>query len=1635
MPLRLPPLPSSASGPTPVARSKSWLTRMLAAAGLVVAAAAHSQSGPSCVPDQAGNPADCPAPAPAAIADHGPGRGAGNPIDVVTGNKYQLETDLPPLPGALGLEIRRHYNSQDAHAGALGTGWRLGYEVELHEHGTGLMIVQADGRRIVLRCASGTPRRCAAARRTDGSVRVDTTEGTTRYRWLWPDGRELEFRGSGDDPRPLRRIRLADGATLTITHDTHGRPVRVRDPQGRTLHLAYAPGTHDARRIARIITPVGQWTYGYDAHGRLASVTPPDEPVAVDDAGRALPAGTTRRVVRQYDYAAAPASPPGALLAGIRVASQWRDPGGQEVAAQRARTEDAVRIASWSYDELGRAVASEGFAGAGRVRLAFLPDARTRLTNAQGAETVYRHAAVAGIRRIVEAVGPGCPTCPSGNRRYEYGRDGTLRGITLLADDGSAIGHTRAHRDALGRVVLVTRHPGGDRDKTLAEPLLRIAYHGSSDLPARIARPSVVPGREHAIALSFKENGQLQQVTESGFAPAPAPAALTRTLRLSYDAERRLVAVDGPLAGDADTLHYAYDGAGRIVRITSPAGAVSRIGYDAAGRVARVIPAGGEAIEYARTALGMVHTARRAGKVIALRRDAYGRVREMLRDGIPEKLLVHDPAGRLRFAASAGFALEAFDHDAAGNPIGQTRWTHRATASDRQEFDGAGRLLRHFATDGGVTSIEYNGRRLPELLRDPAGIVTAIAYDDRLQARVRIDAANTALPAVLTMTHDPHGQLATLRAPDGGRYTTVRDDFGRVVATMHPDAGTTRFLHDEADRLIGRIDADGTLHSYRYDEAGHLVERATTAPGGAPARVTLHYQRGRVAAIDDGAQTEERGFDEQGRVVAITRRFHGARPATVTESFSYTADGQLATRTLADGSVLRARRNTAGRMVALDWIAAPGRAALPLLADIGQDGLGVHAWTYGNGVRFRAERDAATGRITALRHDTPAGASLLHIALRYDALGNVASERTNGQAAVHGYDAHRRLVVSGADGAVHRYAYGAGGRRLASLAAPAAVSPAPKHEADHDAARFPATPPTRFDAAGRMLADARHRYLWNAEGRLAEVRGLDDAAGTAPIARYAYNARGERVAVQARGADRPTYFLHHGGRVSAELDADGRVRRHYIYLDGVPVATIDREHASARYPAGRLETRARIRFLHANHLRAPQLATDEQGRAVWRAAYGPFGEPPNLAATPSEASAPAARDAGYRQPLAFAGQVRDESTGLHYNVQRYYDPRSGQYLSPDPLGPAATLAAYAYVDANPRSALDPLGLILFAFDGTGNGPESRTNISWLVEHYRDNDPGVIGASLPFYEPGPGSAWWAAGDAAIAYTLSAAVTRQLGRLDDYLLASVARSGTLTAASLTAPRPVIDIVGFSRGAAAARSFANQVAARARDGYYLRLLQGRCVDVQLRFMGLFDTVLSFATGSFELGIPSALAVAAHAVAVNEHRTLFPLESIEPDFAAIGSAPRRVELGFVGSHSDVGGGYACVRGCDGGDLSDVALNWMSEQARRAGVTLAALAPSLRTVSQPLLHTEIHGLPFSAWGIDQDRSVRYPGAANAPMTPPAQRVAPIAGLDTTASGAFVTPAPDPARSLAGTVDMASYRAWLAANYGIVLAP
>jgi RHS repeat-associated protein len=64
--------------------------------------------------------------------------------------------------------------------------------------------------------------------------------------------------------------------------------------------------------------------------------------------------------------------------------------------------------------------------------------------------------------------------------------------------------------------------------------------------------------------------------------------------------------------------------------------------------------------------------------------------------------------------------------------------------------------------------------------------------------------------------------------------------------------------------------------------------------------------------------------------------------------------------------------------------------------------------------------------------------------------------------------------------------------------------------------------------------------------------------------------------------------------------------------------------------------------------------------------------------------------------IRLPGQYYDAETGLHYNYHRYYDPKTGRYLTPDPIGLAGGINLYPYAFCNPISHKDDKGLFVDA---------------------------------------------------------------------------------------------------------------------------------------------------------------------------------------------------------------------------------------------------------------------------------------------------------------------------------------------------
>jgi hypothetical protein len=148
-------------------------------------------------------------------------------------------------------------------------------------------------------------------------------------------------------------------------------------------------------------------------------------------------------------------------------------------------------------------------------------------------------------------------------------------------------------------------------------------------------------------------------------------------------------------------------------------------------------------------------------------------------------------------------------------------------------------------------------------------------------------------------------------------------------------------------------------------------------------------------------------------------------------------------------------------------------------------------------------------------------------------------------------------------------------------------------------------------------------------------------------------------------------------------------------------------------------------------------------------------------------------------------------------------------------------------------------------------------------------------------------------------------------------------------------VIDIIGYSRGAAIARMFAQRIE---RDFEFVTDRDGKALTKvpAVRFLGLFDTVASFGIpwtaneGDFKPDIPECVANTFHAMALDETRETFGIER------CLGNRNKITEVWFRGSHGDIGGNATYVRKqgeVSNRQRSDVALNWLLAKANACGL------------------------------------------------------------------------------------------------------
>jgi RHS repeat-associated protein len=862
------------------------------------------------------------------------------------------------------------------------------------------------------------------------------------------------------------------------------------------------------------------------------------------------------------------------------------------------------------------------------------------------------------------------------------GPDGALSGTLAYDRDGLVTTHT----DAAG-AVSVYRLTDRFRVAAASDPLGN-QTRSSYDEHGRVVSRTDPLGR--TTAWTYDGRGNLTAITRPDGSRATAsydganlPVTVTETggatWRQEYDAAGNLVRLAGP---DGAVTGYSYDARGHLAAVTGPSGAVTLVSCDAAGLPVAVTGPDGALTRY--------------------ERDGFGRV-----------VAITEPGGaltRLAWTVEGQLASRTF-------PDG---------SAERLTYDGEGNLVAHLSPAAGLTKLEYAAFDQVAARTGPDGTRTEFSYDHALRLtgvrhgglswRYEFDAAGRLVAetdyngATSRYLHDAAGQLTRQVNAAGQEAGYAYDPLGNLTE-RRADGVTTLFAYDRAGRLThaanpdavidiersasGRVIAErcnGAVVRSAYDAAGRRTGRTT--PSGA--HTTWSYDTaGRPVAVDAGGRSIEFGYDPAGRETSRSL------PGGVRLAQEFDVTGRLATQLLirdSPGPPAPADALTAGQP-APPFPVHPG-AEMPRLVP------GTTAPAPGPGNPRVLQRRGYTYRADGVVSGVE---DLLAGPRRYglDQAGRVTSVRGPGWDEAYGYDLAGNITAATwpdppGPAAARAGAGVQGPREYAGTLITRAGDIRYRHDAQGRII-------TRQQVRLSRKPDTWH-YTWDADNRLVSVTTPDGTAW-----RYVYDPLGRRIAklrLDAGGqVTEQTRFTWDGPVLAEQTTTLGMVagapRPAWLAAPGGAeaadqVITWDYQ-PGAFTPLAQRERPARRRL--------PQDQVDERFYAIVT----------DLIGAPSELVGADGDLAGYQQhtlwgatlwkpggaatPLRFPGQYEDPETGLHYNNHRYYDPLTGRYLTPDPLGLAPAPNPHTYVP-NPTIATDPLGLIGAGCDPSRDAPQT-----------------------------------------------------------------------------------------------------------------------------------------------------------------------------------------------------------------------------------------------------------------------------------------------------------------------------------------
>lgn len=544
---------------------------------------------------------------------------------------------------------------------------------------------------------------------------------------------------------------------------------------------------------------------------------------------------------------------------------------------------------------------------------------------------------------------------------------------------------------------------------------------------------------------------------------------------------------------------------------------------------------------------------------------------------------------------------------------------------------------------GHVTQFTYDANGNRTSVQDAKLNATTLSYDER-NLLWKITDADLGLTEQL---YDSNANLASVKDAKGNVTAYVYDEFDRQLRMTYVDGSFEQFAYDAASNLTQRVTPANQTITYDYDALNRLKTKTT------PTESTAYtYDRGsRLTGISDADAALGYAYDALNRTTQVTTDPAGTL-GPVTMSYLYDPAGNRTRFTYPDASFLTYTYDELNRLTAIK------DAAAATIAGFIYDALSRRSQlSLGNGAITTYQYDAL-GRLTGLQ-SVAAG----NRAYTYDQVGNRLTMTDPAGGHTYSYDKLYQLTLadypSGYAFTDTPFAYDKTGNRT-TAAGTAYTANLLNQYTQVGSSLFSNSP------NGNLTGDGTRTYTYDSEHRLltASAAGLTASATYDPL--------GRRLTKTLNGTI--TRFLYDGDRLIAETDGAGAITAKYVFGPGIDEPL-------------RMTRGATTSYYHADGLGSVVALTNTTGTIVERASYDVYGQTRVTSGTGTVLTQSALGNRFF-----FTGREHDQETGLYHYRARAYDPRLGRFLQRDPVGYAAGPNLYSYVENNPTTWVDPLGL-------------------------------------------------------------------------------------------------------------------------------------------------------------------------------------------------------------------------------------------------------------------------------------------------------------------------------------------------------